>query len=317
MQRHLRDAISIPDSPRDDTALQGSSLFQDRGACLGSSEAKPPDRSSQWNDASTRRVESPPRIIRHGHDSRKSTFASFPPSDFVTLLWGHLLTAVPVVASASSATSVVNPFPSRQSGRRNEAQRTQRSWRGLRPQPNRRLSQGASDGDPSVWVGRFPQLQAQTNGGRPARHHHRYAPPTGETDAMATTNEARRDCSKQWVAGSATKRMALNERQAKFLQQHRFGEPLRRRLRIGLSPRELEADAKAEAEGASPSVEPSGGSAPDCELSITSLPKIRTGRTKVQRLSTQRPSNAYTICLDYCSATSDTTASVSRCGRFL
>ena len=43
-------------------------------------------------------------------------------------------------------------------------------------------------------------------------------------------------------------------------QQNSVGEPLRRRLRIGLSPRELEADAQAEAEGASPSVEPSGGS---------------------------------------------------------
>ena len=44
-----------------------------------------------------------------------------------------------------------------------------------------------------------------------------------------------------------------------FIQQNSVGEPLRRRLRIGLSPRELEVDAKAEAEGASPSVEPSGG----------------------------------------------------------
>ncbi len=49
-----------------------------------------------------------------------------------------------------------------------------------------------------------------------------------------------------------------------FFQQDSIGEPLRRRLRIGLSPRELEADAKAEVERASPSVEPSGGLLGNC-----------------------------------------------------
>ena len=41
-------------------------------------------------------------------------------------------------------------------------------------------------------------------------------------------------------------------------QQNSVGKPLRRRLRIGPSP-SVRVDAKAEAEGAVPSVEPSGG----------------------------------------------------------
>ncbi|MAG92418.1 MAG: hypothetical protein CMJ48_01520 [Planctomycetaceae bacterium] len=43
--------------------------------------------------------------------------------------------------------------------------------------------------------------------------------------------------------------------------QNSIGEPLRRRLRIDPSLHELRVDAKAEVEGASLSVEPSGGPA--------------------------------------------------------
>ena len=42
-------------------------------------------------------------------------------------------------------------------------------------------------------------------------------------------------------------------------QKNKIGEPLRRRLRIGPSPGEMRVDAKAEAVGASPFVESSGG----------------------------------------------------------
>ncbi len=39
---------------------------------------------------------------------------------------------------------------------------------------------------------RFPQLKLKQTGDAPFRHRHRYGPPRGETDAMATTNGARR-----------------------------------------------------------------------------------------------------------------------------
>ena len=78
------------------------------------------------------------------------------------------------------------------------------------------LCPGWDAGDSVALSCRFPQLQAQTNGGRPDHHRHRYGPPGGETDAMATTNGARGDCSGRWVAGSPTSRTVLDERHGIF-----------------------------------------------------------------------------------------------------
>ncbi len=128
-------------------------------------------------------------------------------------------------------------------------------------------------------------FKLKQTGDAPFRRRHRYGPPGGETDAMATTNGARPNCSKRWVAGSVAGRMALVDRRRYVFQQNSIGEPLRRRLRIGLSPRELEVDAKAEAEGASP---PLSSRAEVCSvivgISLRSLPRMRAGQTKVQRL---------------------------------
>ncbi len=131
---------------------------------------------------------------------------------------------------------------------------------------------------------RFPQLQAQTNGGRPF---------PSSPSVRSTNGRDRRDGDDErgspklfgtvggWIGGIAK---GPERTMRNVFQQNSVGEPLRRRLRTGLSPRELEVDAKAEAEGASPSVEPSGGFVGNCGVSLRSPRRMRAGETKVQRL---------------------------------
>ncbi len=98
----------------------------------------------------------------------------------------------------------------------------------------------------------IPSAQAQTNGGRPFPS----SPSVRSTRGARPTRWRRRTGLAEsvrdggWQVANGPGRTTRN-----IFQQHRFGEP----LRIGPSPGELRVDAKAEAEGASPSVEPSGG----------------------------------------------------------
>ncbi len=109
----------------------------------------------------------------------------------------------------------------------------------------------------------IPSAQAQTNGGRPF---------PSSPSVRSTRGRDRRDGDDErgsprlsetmrgWVGGIAEG----PERKGMFSSKTVLASPFRRRLRIGLSPRELEADAKAKAEGAVPSVEPSGGLLGNC-----------------------------------------------------
>ena len=52
-------------------------------------------------------------------------------------------------------------------------------------------------------VPRFPLLKLKQTGDAPCRHHHRYGPPGGEIDALATTNGARRSYSGRRMPAAA------------------------------------------------------------------------------------------------------------------
>ena len=75
------------------------------------------------------------------------------------------------------------------------------------------------------------------------------------------------------------------------------GRPSRHRLRIGLSPRELEADAKAEAEGVVPSVEPSGGLFGNCRSFNTSASRNSRRKNENSTFVVQRRLGGSLDCL--------------------